>query len=744
MDNIIVDLNKYENYKLNKDSYNFKMMEFERNNLPYINTMLYTNKDEDENIIVYDNTGQKLSNLISKENYKLDKNDIVKIIKDLNSALNTLNNYLLSENDIMFDFDTIIKDVSGDYNFTIVPGLNKDFNFELSKFLMQSLRHIDINDKEALALAYQLFTTSTRDNFNGISDLLDKIEKFDNNNTYNETPIKEIYQGMDDDYEDDKNENLYQRQERIQQERIDKMSFEELKKEFNNWKNNNTNQYTRQLTSELKKRSNVIENEYDISFFNDEKSICLLSKDKNLRIKFDQNELNGAILIVEEKNKETNKFENISYKMQNSDKTNYLTIIEQKALNYAKDNETISDTIIKLQEYRKNIYEERDISIRQFECKRMNDILFRNLSDNLEELQDLYNKTHIIESEWGKNQNVYNEFKKGFEELCKKYNITEEIYNFDFLKNKTMFNQNNEKVQQELEDIIKKLLKNEDVDIEKIVNNQQLQYIINSKENNGIITTEIPGREKQWDTFVNTYMENTKSVSIDKNGNIDYNGSVLNNKKVEILIGYPASGKSTIANQISNLSHSRLIDSDEVKKLIPEYCDGLGVEKVHEESKKIQEIIIEKALKNNENVIIPIVGANPRSIHKLLDQFTEKGYDINISFVDLPKNKCMARNITRYIETGRLIHPKVIQEKNNPKNVLEMIKNEIMEQGDSYKYNVKYIREFNNDVPFGQKPELTAAYKIGKTIQNVTEVAKIQYNQDINQFAQNKINSLKM
>ena len=104
----------------------------------------------------------------------------------------------------------------------------------------------------------------------------------------------------------------------------------------------------------------------------------------------------------------------------------------------------------------------------------------------------------------------------------------------------------------------------------------------------------------------------------------------------------------------------------------------------------------------------------------------------------------MARNITRYIETGRLIHPKVIQEKNNPKNVLEMIKNEIMEQGDSYKYNVKYIREFNNDVPFGQKPELTAAYKIGKTIQNVTEVAKIQYNQDINQFTQNKINSLKM
>lgn len=701
MNNIIVDLNKYENYKLNKDSYNFKMMEFERNNLPYINTMLYTNKDEDENIIVYDNTGQKLSDII-KEYYKLNKDDIVKIIKDLNNALNTLDNHLLSENDIIFDFDTIIKDVSGDYNFTIVPGLNQDFNFELSKFLMQSLRHIDINDKEALALAYQLFTTSSRDNFNGVSDLLDKIEKFDNNNTYNEALIKEIYQGMDDDYEEIKEKN-----------------------------NNKENIYG-------------IEKEFNISFYNDEKSICLLSKDKNLRIKFDQNELNGAILIVEEKNKETNKYENISYKLKNSEKTKYLTTIEQVALNYAKDNENITDTIIKLQEYRKNIYEERDISIRQFECKRMNDILFRNLSDNLEELQDLYNKTHIIESGWGKNQNVYNEFKKGFEELCKKYNITEEIYNFDFLKNKTMFNQNNEKVQQELEDIIKKLLKNENVDIDKIVNNQQLQYIINSKENNGIITTEIPGREKQWDTFVNTYMENTKSVSIDKNGNIDYNGSILNNKKAEILIGYPASGKSTIANQISNLSHSRLIDSDEVKKLIPEYCDGLGVEKVHEESKKIQEIIIEKALKNNENVIIPIVGANPRSIHRLLDQFTEKGYDINISFVDLPKNKCMARNITRYIETGRLIHPKVIQEKNNPKNVLEMIKNEIVEQGDSYKYNVKYIREFNNDVPFGQKPELTAAYKIGKTIQNVTEVAKIQYNQDINQFTQNKINSLKM
>ena len=121
-----------------------------------------------------------------------------------------------------------------------------------------------------------------------------------------------------------------------------------------------------------------------------------------------------------------------------------------------------------------------------------------------------------------------------------------------------------------------------------------------------------------------------------------------------------------------------------------------------------------------------------------------RSWEQNLTLVDLPKEKCMARNLMRYIETGRLIHPQKINDYTNPKDVLNMIKEDIRQQGDNYKYNVKFIHEYNNDVPFGHKPELVECYKVSKTLQDITQVAKIQYNQSSDQITQNQTNTLKL
>ena len=63
------------------------------------------------------------------------------------------------------------------YKFIAIPNLNFDFSYELSKFLIRILRFVDIEDKEALSLAYGLFVRSSKDNYtmNDLIELVDKV-----------------------------------------------------------------------------------------------------------------------------------------------------------------------------------------------------------------------------------------------------------------------------------------------------------------------------------------------------------------------------------------------------------------------------------------------------------------------------------------------------------------------------------------------------------------------------------------
>lgn len=460
------------------------------------------------------------------------------------------------------------------------------------------------------------------------------------------------------------------------------------------------------------------------------------------------------VFVVEQYNENTKKYENITYKVSKNTRKKILDKMYEEVNNkelligckqYQKD-----DLLNNLLHFQSEMLDEDNKSKRQYECKRIYQILSKHLSDNIDELHNLFQKSNILTNNWGETIKSYEVFKKGFEELCKKYNITEQIYDDSFLKDKNgnykKLNEKffNEEISKELVDLIMKCNRNENVDIDEIINNSQLQYVISSKDNAGIETIDIPGREGLQNEIALDYLKNVKSADIDKNGKVIYNGNILNERRVEIIIGYPSSGKSTISNQISNLSHARILDSDIVKEKIPEYNAGLGVEKVHKESKKILAKIIEESILNGENAVIPIIGGKTPKLNRLLKQYTEAGYTINLTIVNLPKNKCMARNITRFIETGRLIHPQILYDCNNPNDVLTIIKKDIEDKKENYKYNINTIKEYNNDVPFGCKAELTKAYKAKGSLMDITNIMKMQQVQNDEQFTQNKIKALKM
>ena len=165
------------NLKINAESYEYKILSEETIENMIKFQMAYEGENQ---LLKYD-----VSNTISLEEYlktnKLNKKDVCDIILAIDDILFSIENYLVSENSLVLDLKAIrltrLRNSRIKYKFVAVPNLNLDFSYELSKFLIRILRFVDIEDKEALSLAYGLFVRSSKDNYtmNDLIELVDKV-----------------------------------------------------------------------------------------------------------------------------------------------------------------------------------------------------------------------------------------------------------------------------------------------------------------------------------------------------------------------------------------------------------------------------------------------------------------------------------------------------------------------------------------------------------------------------------------
>ena len=144
------------------------------------------------------------------------------------------------------------------------------------------------------------------------------------------------------------------------------------------------------------------------------------------------------------------------------------------------------------------------------------------------------------------------------------------------------------KISEEMNIILEKLKENETVDLDEINKSPEIIEAY-EKCDSGTATNELPGREEirkkalEDLTLQQSYVKETGLL----------NGFINKDKRVDIVIGLPAAGKSSaLVEPISNNYKSRIIDADEAKKLIPEYNEGWGASRVHRESK----LIIDKGI----------------------------------------------------------------------------------------------------------------------------------------------------
>ena len=222
------------------------------------------------------------------------------------------------------------------------------------------------------------------------------------------------------------------------------------------------------------------------------------------------------------------------------------------------------------------------------------------------------------------------------------------------------------------EEVVKSLNNDSLENISKIPDEQLLEFADDLKKH-----PEIQALKKTSEAIEDTYQIANNAGRVDKNNNFDATwikernwdgiindlygtGSAKKEKKMFIVMGLPASGKSTFANAIKEETGSIIIDSDFVKERLPEYDGGIGAQAVHVESKDIASIIQDKAMANGDNIILPIVGSSGNKVEQLQNIYKQFGYKIYLQYIEVPREVAIIRNVKRIVDDGRFVDPEII------------------------------------------------------------------------------------
>ena len=109
------------------------------------------------------------------DNRKISYSELCTILQDLNNILNSIDKYMLCEDNIMFTTEKIYADPETlNISLCYCPLYNNNFRDSFNKFLCFILNHIDHDDKNLVLLAYTLQQKSTQEELS-IKNIMDSI-----------------------------------------------------------------------------------------------------------------------------------------------------------------------------------------------------------------------------------------------------------------------------------------------------------------------------------------------------------------------------------------------------------------------------------------------------------------------------------------------------------------------------------------------------------------------------------------
>lgn len=134
-----------------------------------------------------------------------------------------------------------------------------------------------------------------------------------------------------------------------------------------------------------------------------------------------------------------------------------------------------------------------------------------------------------------------------------------------------------------------------------------------------------------------------------------------------LVIGLPASGKSSVSERLADLTGSIYLDADIVKRKLPEFSkDTRGASLVHLESNYIlrpsedlgecpEYNIMLNCFRNKLNVVYNMIGDNVEWLISMINMVKSKGYEVHLLLIELDRVKCVKRAYQRFKEKGRYL-----------------------------------------------------------------------------------------
>ena len=199
-------------------------------------------------------------------------------------------------------------------------------------------------------------------------------------------------------------------------------------------------------------------------------------------------------------------------------------------------------------------------------------------------------------------------------------------------------------------------------------------------------------REEIKDWFLT--LGSARTESVDENGkhHYVYDGPLNRDFQMELALGLPASGKSTlIADPDSEAMGAFIMDVDVIKAALPEYVESHGAASdcVHFEGIGIFQRAIDTFLTGDMkgvNVVLPIVGTDlDEMMQQYILPFEAAGYNVKAKFRPAKDNEAAARVVMRELSGGQLIRSDVaFNFGDSPENVYSELKDMINAKGEPY------------------------------------------------------------
>ena len=209
-----------------------------------------------------------------------------------------------------------------------------------------------------------------------------------------------------------------------------------------------------------------------------------------------------------------------------------------------------------------------------------------------------------------------------------------------------------------IQDVVSRLHSGEAVSVEEVMSLPEVELA--NKLSEADDTLNLPNR----DAIHNAGYEKAMSLGSynSKTGKLD--GKVLRERRMDVVIGLPGSGKSSVySNRLSEEHGERIIDTDDFREYIPEY-NGLNASVVQQEASLMRDMVLKQAMQRGENILLSTVGASAKSLANKIRDYTSDGYSVYLHLNELPYLESVARVLERYVSKdgrlGRIVSPDIV------------------------------------------------------------------------------------